>query len=236
MEPPAPQGLTNAAPAQTEPPMLAAALAMPEHEGRASSQTIDDGLPSAPSAMAPAEQAEPPMMEPEPPARARAQRQAELTPELRQSNRDRADARVAEIDQQLTPNNITKAATEMAAKANVDDVRADPTKNAMLRAQLVQEYSPENLDFLDVTDRNPRSKREAKAIYEKFIKEGAPQQVNIGGTKRFAVEARIKKFGLFFNANRDGNMFAESRQEIKNVVSRDTLFRAYRVVTHTHYL
>ena len=195
-----------------------------------------------------AERAAPAMAPAEPPARARAQMEPELTPELRQSNLEReiglADARVAELDEQLKPNKVKAEAERIVAtQITLEHVRADPAKYAMLQKQAKNEFVTENLEFLEATERNPRSKKEAKAIYEKFIKANADAgkfklkdiktvarstTVNVSSQSLKGVEARLKNWGIFSSAKRNEDIFAQSRNDIKNLVSNDVLPRLKR--------
>jgi hypothetical protein len=180
--------------------------------------------------------------------REKSNRVSERTPELRQSNLKReidlADAKVAEIDEQLKPDNVRKAALEKAKVATLDEVMADPMERLILREHLKSEFSVENLEYMEYVERfelDP-SKANAQIIYDKFVPLGAPSQANLGTPERLDIQGRVQDIpvALAPDAHLDRNFFEESREVIHKLVRSDSLprlrakpvFKDYYVEVH----
>ncbi len=84
-------------------------------------------------------------------------------------------------DPQVTQDMLAKLRAE-SPPATLDQCRQDPIWRAMLLLSLADEYSTENLEFLDAVD-NLRARQPdgqlARQIYDQFVSDSAPTQVNL---------------------------------------------------------
>ena len=174
-----------------------------------------------------------------PPTRARTQRQAELTPVLRQNHLkneiDRVNARVANIDKRLEPDKVREAAksmgAEMASQARLQQVLDNPIQREAMRNILVTDYTTESFAFLEAVEdyrRNP-TREGFIAIHDQFVTVGAPAEVNIASTQRGPLHRQLGTVaGLPGNAPTDPSLFDVAHQEVFNLVAGQVLDRVKR--------
>lgn len=89
-----------------------------------------------------------------------------------------------------------------------------------------QEYATESLDFIRTAETFAQSGDLglAKQIYDQYVADGAPQQINISGPVRADLDGMFGEGGTGFGPP---NLFDSACTEIRRMVAGDT-FRRFR--------
>eukprot|EP00123_Amoebidium_parasiticum_P009026 comp19171_c0_seq1/m.21868 comp19171_c0_seq1/g.21868 ORF comp19171_c0_seq1/g.21868 comp19171_c0_seq1/m.21868 type:complete len:371 (-) comp19171_c0_seq1:545-1657(-) len=109
------------------------------------------------------------------------------------------------------------------------DLLNDEDGYKMFRVHIEREHNEENLDFWEVCDKFEKAQytpeeleKEAKAIWNKYLVQNAPNEVNVPAATRQKVEKDIKKKKF------TPHMFSESKTKTQELMSKDIYARFLR--------
>nr|XP_026691820.1 regulator of G-protein signaling 21-like [Ciona intestinalis] len=111
-----------------------------------------------------------------------------------------------------------------AAKYKLSEVLSNPVTSALFNNFLQQEFSGENMEFWERVNvfraQKRKSKKFAKTIYNQFVADGSPKQINVSMTTRNKIKDDLKRC--------PDSLFDVAYEEIYKLMENDSYVRFRR--------